>query len=82
MTISDKTQQARVSFGRKLKELRGWRGWSLEELAENAGIQADALAQIERGETTTRLEDMRRLAGAFGVSMTALVGLEREAGDG
>ncbi|MDQ3578074.1 MAG: helix-turn-helix domain-containing protein [Actinomycetota bacterium] len=62
-------------IGRRLREIRAWRGLSLRVAAELAGISAPYLSRIERGE---RPVDNRRLisalADALAVSPSELIG--------
>ncbi|ETK30683.1 helix-turn-helix domain-containing protein [Microbispora sp. ATCC PTA-5024] len=59
-------------IGDRLRELRTARGMSLRVLAEQAGVSATLLSQVERGVTEPSLTTLRRLAGVFGESIASL----------
>ena len=59
-------------IGRQLRTLRTGRGMSLRALAAEAEVSATLLSQIERGVTEPSLATLRRLAGVFGESVSAL----------
>jgi transcriptional regulator with XRE-family HTH domain len=69
----DRTKRVLAAFGRRIVQLRDARSWTSAELAERCGLSADMLEQIESGTTSATFEDMRRLAGALGVSLSELV---------
>lgn len=59
-------QRRRVELlGRRLRRLRKERRWSHGQLAERAGIEAQDLARIERGEIRLGVEALFRLLTAF-----------------
>jgi transcriptional regulator with XRE-family HTH domain len=60
-------------FGAAVRQLREARGWSQEELAEQAGLNRSFVGEIERGEVTVSLFTVAKLAQAFGMSPSALV---------
>ena len=57
-----------VMIGRRLRELRVWRGLSLRALAELAGLSAPYLSRIERGERM--VEHPIRTTSASGVRLS------------
>ncbi len=57
----------------KIKELRGRRGYSQEELAEKSGLTSRTIQRIESGETEPRGDSMTRLAAALDVTVDDLV---------
>lgn len=61
-----------VMVGERLRELRTARGLSLRSLAEETGLSATLLSQIERGVTEPSLKSLRRLAEVFGQSVSDL----------
>jgi transcriptional regulator with XRE-family HTH domain len=66
--------RASAPHGVKIRSLRKRRGWSQVELAERAGITNQALSLVERGERVGKLDTLRRVAAALGVSLSRLVG--------
>ncbi|BBG03117.1 MULTISPECIES: helix-turn-helix domain-containing protein [Pseudonocardia] len=62
-------------IGRRLREVRAWRGLSLRATAELAGLSASYLSRIERGERPVeRRSTVEALAGALRVAPTELTG--------
>lgn len=59
-------------IGHKLRELRTARGMSLRTLANQTGLSATLLSQIERGVTEPSLRTLRELARVFGQSVATL----------
>ncbi len=66
--------QARARLARRLRLLRAERGWSQEVLAEAAGLHRTYVSSIERGERNVGIDNVERLAGAFGVEIGELFG--------
>lgn len=61
-------------FAAALARLRGAAGLSRYQLALRAGVQETALARMERGEWSPRLEALCRLADALGATLDDLCG--------
>ena len=60
-------------FGRRLRQLRTERGWSLETLAGSSGVSRSMISQIEREQANPTLAVTLRIAQAFGMSLAELV---------
>jgi transcriptional regulator with XRE-family HTH domain len=61
----------------RLKELRTALDWSQQTLAMNAGLSLSAVVQIEAGRIDDpRINTLRKLARALGVSLDELAGEE------
>jgi transcriptional regulator with XRE-family HTH domain len=60
-------------LGRRVKKLRGDRGWSLEELASTSGVSRSMLSEIERKRANPTLSVTYRIARAFGLSLQDLL---------
>jgi transcriptional regulator with XRE-family HTH domain len=52
----------------RLRQLRGARGWTQDELAYAAGVKQSQVSAWEGGRRTPDLENVRKLAGAFGMA--------------
>ncbi len=61
------------NLGRRVKKLRGDRGWSLEELASASGVSRSMLSEIERERANPTLSVTYRIARAFGLSLQDLI---------
>lgn len=57
----------------RLAELRLERGWSLEELAQRAGVSRSTLSRLERGEISPTAALLGRLCAAHGRPMSRLL---------
>jgi len=62
----------------RLKSLRRVKGWSQEQLAEQAAIQRSYLADLERGYRNPSVRTLVKLANAFDVSVAALFEVENK----
>jgi DNA-binding Xre family transcriptional regulator len=66
--------RARFALAKKVRLLRVTRGWSQEVLAEVSGLHRTYISMIERQDKNVGLDNLERLAEAFGVSIGELVG--------
>ncbi|MFN2197638.1 MAG: helix-turn-helix domain-containing protein [Anaerolineales bacterium] len=60
-----------VDVGERLRALRTQRRLSLRALAHKSGLSANALSNIERGQTSATVSTLYKVADALGVSITA-----------
>ena len=51
------------------------RGWSQEQVAETTGLHRTYISLIERSECNVSLDNLERIADAFGLSLPELLGL-------
>ena len=58
----------RRQLGRNLQRLRQEKGWSQEELAEEAGLHRTYVSGVERGVRNPTVLIVAKLADALGVS--------------
>lgn len=58
----------------RVRALRAEKGWSLAELAERAGTTAPQIMKLEKSQRRLDLDWIRRLAAAFEMSETELIG--------
>lgn len=59
-------------LGKRLNELRLAKNMSLRALAQETGLSATLLSQVERGVTEPSLTTLRKLSAVFGESVSAL----------
>ncbi|MEK6347423.1 MAG: XRE family transcriptional regulator [Burkholderia sp.] len=71
-TIVDDIDQR---IGTRIRAERERRGWSLTNLAETSGVSRAMIHKIERGESSPTATSLAKLAGAFNLSMSALLAL-------
>lgn len=62
-----------IALGKRLRELRVAKGWTLEQLAEAAGMNELQAGHIERGATDPKLSTIRKLARAYGMTASELL---------
>jgi transcriptional regulator with XRE-family HTH domain len=60
-------------LGRRVKDLRTTRNWSLETLANASGVSRSMLSEIEREQANPTLAVTLRIARAFGMSLGELL---------
>lgn len=60
-------------LGRRVRNLRSGRGWSLETLARISGVSRSMLSQIERERANPTLAVTLRIARAFGMTLGELL---------
>ncbi|MCA0995508.1 helix-turn-helix domain-containing protein [Alloyangia pacifica] len=65
-------------LARRLAALRGERGLTLDQLAEQSGVSRAALSRFEKGETSPTAEVLGRLCLAYGLSMSRLMAMVEE----
>lgn len=68
-------KRARRLLARKLKILRMMCGWSQEDLAGACGLHRTYISLIERTECNVSLDNLEKLAAAFGLSLPELFGV-------
>lgn len=59
-------------FGKRVVALRAARHWTQEDLASRAGISVRSISSIENGVYSITLENIEKLAKAFGLSIAEL----------
>lgn len=62
-----------VDAGKRIREVRGAQGLSLEQLARLTGISAPALSLIETGKRDPRLTTLKRIADALRHPLAAFI---------
>lgn len=62
-----------VAFGQRIRQLRKSRGLSQENLAFSVGVHRTYVGMIERGEKNITLSNIRKMADAFGISVSELL---------
>jgi transcriptional regulator with XRE-family HTH domain len=67
------TDAINTHLGRRVKELRAERRWSLDAMAAASGVSRSMLSQIEREQANPTLAVTLRIARAFGLSLGDLL---------
>lgn len=68
-TYSPTTKQATQLLGRRIREARSERRWTVEELAERVGVSHVTISKIERGDPTVGLGVAFEAAAVTGVAL-------------
>lgn len=61
-------------LAQKLRVLRMMRGWSQEQLADATGLHRTFISLVERSECNISLDNLEKIADAFGLSLAELLG--------
>ena len=61
-----------VDLGRRIREERQGRQWTLEQFSEKTGLSKSFLSQIERGNTEPSITSLKKIAAQFGYSVVNL----------
>jgi transcriptional regulator with XRE-family HTH domain len=66
-----------VLLGKRIHDLRAAKKWSQEEFAHISGLHRTYIGQIERGEKNISFENLSKVAGVLGLTLSELLaGLE------
>ncbi|MDA8382837.1 MAG: helix-turn-helix transcriptional regulator [Betaproteobacteria bacterium] len=57
----------------RVRLLRAARGWSQEMLAEQSGLHRNYVGHIERAELNAGIDNLEKIARAFGITLCALL---------
>ncbi|MEV5570622.1 XRE family transcriptional regulator [Spirillospora sp. NPDC052269] len=66
------------AVARTVRTLRGGHGWSLDELAERAGVSKGVLVNLEQARGNPNLSTLIRVSDALGVPLVRLVQVAEE----
>jgi transcriptional regulator with XRE-family HTH domain len=61
------------AFGQRVRKLRKQRNWKLVELSVETGLGRVFLSNLENGKHEPKLGTIKRLADAFGVTVSQLL---------
>ncbi|MCB2116150.1 MAG: helix-turn-helix transcriptional regulator [Rhodobacteraceae bacterium] len=61
-----------LDLGRRVRELRKARGWTLEQAAEKAGLARSTLSKIENSQMSPTYEALKKLAVGLSISVPQL----------
>jgi transcriptional regulator with XRE-family HTH domain len=88
-TVRENFDQARKALGANVRKWRTRRGWTQDQLAEQSGISAKFVGEVERGEDNPSLETLWALVSALKIEWRDLldenavtVGASAESGRG
>jgi transcriptional regulator with XRE-family HTH domain len=70
---NDEIDQARVTLGQAIREVRERQGQSVSELAAASGLSPRTITRVEAGERETDFDLLNALADGLGVRLSAFV---------
>ena len=62
-----------LAIGARVKQERQSRGWTLDQLAEAAGVSRRMVVNVEQGAANPSVGTLLRISDALGVGLPALV---------
>jgi transcriptional regulator with XRE-family HTH domain len=65
------------AIGGRVRQGRGSRGWTLDQLAERSGVSRRMLVSIEQGSANPSIATLLRVSDALGIGLPALVNMDR-----
>jgi transcriptional regulator with XRE-family HTH domain len=68
------------AIGGRVRQGRGSRGWTLDQLAERSGVSRRMLVSIEQGSANPSIATLLRISDALGIGLPALVNMDRSPG--
>jgi transcriptional regulator with XRE-family HTH domain len=71
---ADRIAQA---IGGRVRQGRGSRGWTLDQLAERSGVSRRMLVSIEQGSANPSIATLLRISDALGIGLPVLVDMDR-----
>jgi len=74
-------EKAEILLGRRIRTLRNAKGWTQQELGNQADINYKFLGEIERGQQNPSFNTLMKIADALGVGLSELFRFEQEISD-
>ncbi len=68
-----------LDLGRRVRELRRERGWSLDEASHRAGLSPSSLYKIEKGKMSPTFDALKKLANGFVLDVAQLLSAPSDA---
>lgn len=69
---------AKILLGRRIRSLRNMKGWTQQELGEQADVNYKFVGEIERGQQNPSFAVLVKITGALGVELPELFRFELE----
>ena len=64
------------AIGGRVRQGRGSRGWTLDQLAERSGVSRRMLVSIEQGSANPSIATLLLISDALGIGLPALVDMD------
>src|SRR6478609_10681795 len=72
--MDESTTSLALAIGARVKQERQSRGWTLDQLAESAGVSRRMVVNVEQGTANPSVGTLLRISDALGIGLPALVG--------
>ena len=72
-------EDAKILLGRRIRTLRNMKGWTQQELGEQADVNYKFVGEIERGQQNPSYAVLVKIAAALGVELPELFRFQLEA---
>lgn len=79
--MKDQNENAEILLGRRIRSLRNDKGWTQQELGDNAGVNYKFIGEIERGQQNPSLNILLKISAALQVDLNDLFRYEHELTD-
>ena len=77
----DYMKKVKVLLGRRIRTLRNTKGWTQQELGNQANINYKFLGEIERGQQNPSFKTLVKIATALDVELPEILRFEQEISD-
>jgi len=74
--MDKETDNAKIALGHRIRLLRNMKGWTQQELGEQADVNYKFVGEIERGQQNPSFAILVKIAGALGVELPELFKFE------
>ncbi|HSK34316.1 MAG TPA: helix-turn-helix transcriptional regulator, partial [Propionicimonas sp.] len=71
--MDENTTSLAAAIGARVKQQRQSRRWTLDQLAETAGVSRRMLVNVDQGATNPSVATLLRISDALGIGLPALV---------
>ena len=71
-------ENAKILLGRRIRSLRNMKGWTQQELGEQADVNYKFVGEIERGQQNPSFAVLVKIAAALGVELPELFRFQSE----
>jgi transcriptional regulator with XRE-family HTH domain len=79
--MKKKEDSAAILLGRRIRSIRSGKGWTQQELGDEADVNYKFIGEIERGQQNPSLNVLVKIASALGVDLLDLFHYEQEITD-
>lgn len=70
-----------IELGKRVRELRKFRGWSVKELASKANMSSTFIYQLEQGKQNITVKYLSRLCNTLEISLAEFFDYKNDSGE-